>query len=319
MRWAEQSEKDLIPAASRSAAAARQEAVHCCWATTQHMYWLPNHTTCTSPGKQGTGEGNLADPASAADLSVNFNTDGEVKASMLLEALAVMRGTLCGWAMLDLHQRGTSLHACPQTLTFLSLVPHLFPRQLKLLDTAVTPACPAAKTSALIDSIAACDDYCSRGAWSFASLDWSVAAGSDIFGWQTAMPLLSSKPQPQAWPTCPNHLFSQPPPCPNNGTNGTAGAPGVSGAGPGGEPHIPSMATATHKLFQQLHPLPKLACWLCLAACACLPGRGSPEPHTFHAGLHRAGGSGGSGGAAGTGSNGGRGSVGGHCWVCRLA
>ena len=94
------------------------------------------------------------------------------------------------------------------------------PPQLKLLDSSVTPACPAAKTSALIDSITACDDYCSRGAWSFASLDWSVSAGSDIFGWAAAMPLFSSKPQPAAWPTCPNHLFSEPPPCP--GTNGTA-------------------------------------------------------------------------------------------------
>jgi hypothetical protein len=132
----------------------------------------------------GTGEGSVADPASTADLSVNFNTDGEIK--------------------------------------------------LKLLDTSVTPACPAANTSALIDSITACDDYCARGAWSFASLDWSVAAGSDIFGWQAAMPLLSSKPQPQAWPTCPNHSFRTPPPCPGNSTNGTAGSPGVAGAGPGG-------------------------------------------------------------------------------------
>jgi len=33
------------------------------------------------PLLQGTGEGSLADPASAADLSVNFGTDGEVKVS----------------------------------------------------------------------------------------------------------------------------------------------------------------------------------------------------------------------------------------------
>ena len=133
---------------------------------------------------------------------------------------------------------GWNVFACLPTNSDVAVPrPTPVPQQLKLLDTAVTPACPAAKTSALIDSIAACDDYCSRGAWSFASLDWSVAAGSDIFGWQTAMPLLSSKPQPQAWPTCPNHLFSEPAPCP--GTNGTAengkdGQDGQDGSSSGG-------------------------------------------------------------------------------------
>ena len=112
---------------------------------------------------------------------------------------------------------------------------HSPPTQLKLLDASVTPVCPAANTSALIDSIVACDDYCARGAWSFSSVDWSVTAGSPIFGWSAAMPLLASRPRADPWPTCPNRLFkAAPPPCPGSGTNGTAGSPGVAGAGPGG-------------------------------------------------------------------------------------
>ena len=124
----------------------------------------------------------------------------------------------------------------PLCLTPLSFPPRPPPPpQLKLLDASVTPACPAAKTSALIDSIVACDDFCARGAWSFGSVDWSVTAGSAIFGWSAAMPLLASKAAPAPWPTCPNRLFAEPPACPGtSGPNGQDGKNGTSSNGGSG-------------------------------------------------------------------------------------
>lgn len=132
--------------------------------------------------------------------------------------------------------------------------PALPPRlpQVKLFDTKATPACPAAAKSALLDSITACDDYCVRDSWSFEGVEWAVTAGSDVFGFSTSMPLLTTKYQKSPWPTCPNSQFTEPPACP--GTSGPDGKPapdGTPGSGAGEA------------------PLPGGNCWLSSApACA---------------------------------------------------
>ncbi|KAL4451484.1 hypothetical protein ABPG75_007146 [Micractinium tetrahymenae] len=60
----------------------------------------------------------------------------------------------------------------------------------KLLDASQTPACEAAQASQLLDSLVACANYCQLGAWSWQGLALDVSAGTDLFGWSQASPLV---------------------------------------------------------------------------------------------------------------------------------